>query len=133
MNPEAPLYDRLGGRPALVNLLTRFYAACGEDPVVGPVFASAIADWEHHIDHVADFWSTQTGGPALYPGGMGRHVRLGLNLEHFSAWLVIWEKTCREVFPEREAEEMIRIAHLFAGRLKQMTGNSGVQIRPHLP
>lgn len=130
MSPEAPLYDRIGGRDGIRNLLTVFYAACGEDPVVGPVFNAAISDWEHHIDHVADFWSTQTGGPALYPGGMGRHIRLGLGPEHFAAWLAIWERVCRERCASREAEEMIRIARLFAARLKEMTGNSGVRLRP---
>lgn len=127
MNPTvdpASLYARLGGHETLKDLLAKFYAKAGEDPVVGPIFAAAIHDWDHHIDHVADFWSTQTGGPALYPGGMGRHVRLGLDLEHFAAWLNIWEANCRAELPGREAGEMIAIAHLFAERLKVMTGNA---------
>ena len=118
------LFERIGGRAGIRHLLTVFYAACGEDPVVGPVFGTAIADWEHHIDHVTDFWSTQTGGPALYPGGMGRHIRLGLGPEHFAAWLAIWEKTCRAELPASEAEDMIRIAHGIASHLKRMTGNA---------
>lgn len=135
-NPNADsLYMRLGGRETIVALLTKFYAAAGADPVVGPIFSAVVRDWPHHIGHVADFWSTQTGGPALYPGGMGRHVRLGLGPEHFVAWLALWEKTCRAELPPREAEEMIAIGHLFAGRLRMMTGNApaaghGVRIRP---
>lgn len=66
---------------------------------------------------------------------MGRHVRLGLDLDHFAAWLRIWEANCRAELPEREAGEMIAIAHLFAERLKVMTGNtrpggSGVMFHP---
>lgn len=124
-DPAAPLFNRLGGRAKLQDLLTKFYARTGEDPVLAPVFNANIADWSHHIDHVTDFWSTQTGGPALYPGGMGRHIRLGLDLEHFAAWLSIWEQNCRAELPPREADEMVAIARLFAERLKVMTGNAG--------
>lgn len=127
--PE-PLFVRLGGRAVIRDLLVKFYAAAGEDPVVGPIFNAAISDWEHHLDHVTDFWSTQTGGPALYPGGMGRHIRLGLGPEHFAAWLALWEKTCRAELPPAEAEDMVAIARIFAGRLKQMTGNAGYGLRP---
>ena len=138
--PESPdatasLYARMGGHPKIKDLLSKFYNQAGEDPVVGPIFAAAIHDWPHHIDHVADFWSTQTGGPALYPGGMGRHVRLGLEPQHFAAWLALWEKNCRAELAPREAEEMIHIAQLFAERLKIMTGNArpaghGVMFHP---
>jgi hemoglobin len=127
---DAPLFIRLGGRERIKDLLTKFYSLAGENPVVGPIFNAAIHDWSHHIDHVTDFWSTQTGGPALYPGGMGRHIRLGLDHEHFAAWLTLWEKNCRAELPEREAGEMIAIARIFAVRLKEMTGNSGIRIHP---
>ena len=125
-----PLFVRLGGRERIKDLLTKFYAAAGQDPTVGPIFNAAIHDWPHHIDHVTDFWSTQTGGPALYGGGMGRHIRLGLDHEHFAAWLALWEKTCRAEFPEREAGELIAIARMFAVRLKEMSGLSGIRIHP---
>lgn len=130
---DRPLFDRLGGRDRIKDLLTKFYADAGEDPVIGPIFNAEIHDWPHHIDHVTDFWSTQTGGPVVYQGGMMRHVRLGLELEHFSAWLALWEKRCRAEFPVREAEELIAIARLFATRLKELTGNSGIRIQQRRP
>lgn len=129
-SPGTSLYTRLGGRERIKSLLTKFYALAGEDPVVGPIFNTTIHDWSHHIEHVTDFWSTQTGGPALYPGGMGRHIRLGLEPEHFIAWLALWEKTCRAELAPREADDMVSIAKTFASRLREMTGANGVRLRP---
>lgn len=128
-DPHTPLYLRLGGREKIRALLDKFYAAAGEDPVLGPVFNTAVEDWSHHMDKVTDFWVTQCGGPVAYQGGMGRHVRLGLEHAHFLAWLALWEKTCRAELPEREATELVDRAKFFAGRIKEMS-SGGVRLRP---
>ena len=114
------LYERLGGRPALDALVTAFYGDAQHDPVLGPVFAAHVHDWTSHLATVADFWSTQTGGPPHYRGGMGRHIRLGLRPEHFASWLALWEKTvCRFLAADLAAELMV-IARFIAGRLEEM-------------
>lgn len=117
---ERSLYDRLGGRVVLVRLVTAFYQRAQADALLGPVFAREVHDWPSHIETVSDFWSTQTGGPPRYRGGMGKHLRLGLQVEHFQRWLELWDENARlEVGPELAAE-LVQIGRLFAERLQQM-------------
>lgn len=126
---ESSLYDRLGGRPALDRLVTAFYRDAQIDSVLGPVFAAQIHDWPSHLVTVADFWSTQTGGPPLYRGGMGKHIRLGLQPEHFARWLTLWEQTASSMFGRELATELMAIARLVATRLQEMAaGFSGLRV-----
>ncbi|HTI73116.1 MAG TPA: group III truncated hemoglobin, partial [Candidatus Limnocylindria bacterium] len=97
-----------------------------QDAVLGPVFAAHVDDWTSHIATVTDFWSTQSGGPRLYRGGMGRHIRLGLQPEHFSHWLALWQTTAQSRFPTELANEVVGLARLIAERLKEMV--AGVPI-----
>jgi hemoglobin len=121
--PAAPLYERLGGRPRLQHLLRYFYADVRQHQVIGPIFHAHIRDWPAHLDRIADFWSGVTGGPATYTGAMpARHVSLGLEERHFSAWLDLWQRHCRAHLPPREAEELIGLTHGIARRLRQILG-----------
>jgi hemoglobin len=120
MEVVASLYDRLGGRPALDRLVATFYGDAQNDPVLGPVFAAHVENWSSHLVTVADFWSTQTGGPPLYRGGMGRHIRLGLQPEHFARWLNLWEQTAVRLFGENLAAELMLIARRVGQRLQEM-------------
>lgn len=123
------LFDRLGGRPVLERLLSRFYDRAREDALLGPIFAAHVHDWDSHLQTVVDFWSNQTGGPVLYRGGMGRHLRLGLQPEHFERWLALWqENAVLEVGPEC-AGELHQIALHVAANLKAMaTRTSGITL-----
>ena len=38
-------------------LVRAFYERARQDPVLGPIFATMVEDWEHHIRVVTDFWS----------------------------------------------------------------------------
>ncbi len=118
---DRPLYERLGGRPALQQLLRRFYADVRQHRTIGPIFTARIEDWPAHLEKIADFWSGATGGPIRYSGPMpARHVPLGLEEEHFEAWLDLWERQCRALLPPREAGEMIALAQNIGQRLRQI-------------
>ena len=116
----ASLFDRVGGRPILEQLVTTFYDRAQQDPVLGPIFAAEVCDWPEHIQTVTNFWSTQTGGPPLYRGGMGKHLRLGLQAEHFARWLALWEENARREMGPEIAAEFAVIGRVFAERLKEM-------------
>ncbi|MBA4149730.1 MAG: group III truncated hemoglobin [Verrucomicrobia bacterium] len=127
MSEAQPLFDRLGGRPNLHRLLHHFYADVRQHHLLGPVFNAQIENWPHHIDKIADFWSTITGGPAKYNGAMAaRHVPLGLKEKHFQAWLGLWEHNCRIWLSADCASELIAIAHQIGARLSKM-GGTGYQ------
>jgi hemoglobin len=122
MNP-APLptlYERLGGRAGLERLLERFYAQANQDPVLGPIFSAHVHDWPSHLETVTHFWSNHTGGPVLYRGGMGKHLRLGLAPEHFERWLQLWEQNARQECGPEIAAELLQLARHIAGNLQAM-------------
>lgn len=119
--PTRTLFDRMGGRPALARLLRQFYADVRQHDVIGPIFRARIHDWPSHLEKIADFWSGATGGPATYSGPMPqRHFPLGLEAEHFEAWLDLWRRNCRIQIVGPEAEELIRIAENIGERLRML-------------
>ena len=121
MNLPAPLYDRIGGRPALLKLLRFFYADVRQHEEIAPIFAANIDDWPAHLEKIADFWSGITGGPRLYAGGMPwKHIPLRLEERHFAAWLGLWSRHCRAHLAPTEAEEMIAAAEALGQRLRQI-------------
>lgn len=116
--PKQPLFDRLGGRDPLLHLLRHFYADVRQHREIGPIFNAHISDWPAHLEKIADFWSTATGGPRRYQGAMPvKHIPLQLEAEHFRAWLDLWRRNCRIHLPPKEAEEMIVLAETIGKRL----------------
>jgi hemoglobin len=85
---------------ALIERLVRaFYQRAREDAVIGPIFNASVADWDHHIANIADFWTSivlRTGRYGGHP--MRPHLMLPLRGEHFDRWLILFESTAREVF-----------------------------------
>jgi hemoglobin len=135
--PHSTLYNRLGGRPALSELLRYFYADVRQHEEIGPIFAAHISDWTAHLEKIADFWSGLTGGPANYNGPMPfKHLHLGLEKRHFQAWLGLWLRHCQARLPEREAGEMIRLAEGIGQRLRQIIAMNvppPASVRPSSP
>lgn len=123
------LYERIGGHDGLAKLLHHFYADVRQHKVIGPIFNERIQDWNSHLATIENFWARQTGGPSSYAGGMGKHVALPLEAEHFNHWLALWEFNCQKHLPPPEAEEMIALAHQIAVHLKRMVFGGGLQIR----
>jgi hemoglobin len=121
MTPPASLFERLGGRPALMHLLRYFYADVRQHAEIGPLFAAQITDWPAHLEKIGDFWSGLTGGPQSYSGPMPfKHVHLGLAEKHFQAWLGLWRRHCQAHLAPTEAEDMILLAEGIGQRLRQI-------------
>jgi hemoglobin len=126
---QASLFERLGGRPALAKFLRHFYADVRQHQFIGPIFIAQIHDWPAHLEKIADFWSTATGGPPNYSGPMPqRHFPLELGEKHFEAWLELWRRNCRIYFATTEADEMIAIAESVGQRLRTLIAYN--QARP---
>ncbi len=124
--PPLPLYERIGGRPALLKLLRHFYADVRQHQEIAPIFAANIEDWPAHLEKIADFWSGLSGGPRLYGGGMPwKHLPLRLEERHFAAWLELWGRNCRNHLAPAEAAEFIVIAEGIGQRLRQIIAQHG--------
>lgn len=88
-------------------LVDTFYARVREDAMLGPVFASRIADdaWPAHLERMAGFWYTVLFGVPLYHGDPRvKHGGLPLTWSHFERWLALWSSTLDELFAGERAE-----------------------------
>ncbi|WP_085316502.1 group III truncated hemoglobin [Derxia lacustris] len=95
-------------------LVRDFYRRAESEPVLGPIFAVAIHDFETHVTHMTDFWSRIVLGTDRYhrcvvTPHMGGHF----TPEHFDRWLAVFEQSALAVLGEH--------AELFADPARQMT------------
>lgn len=126
--PSGTLYERIGGRDGLAFLLRRFYADVRQHHVIGPIFHRQIQDWPPHLELIADFWSNVTGGPVRYSGPMPfKHLALGIDAEHFDAWLDLWRRHCRSDIGGPAGEEMITAAEALAERIQMVIARFAAQ------
>ena len=100
---------------SIERLVREFYSQAREDALLGPTFSSAVADWDHHIAKIADFWSSIMLRTGRYDGRpMRPHLLLPLTGGHFDRWLMLFEQTAREVFAGAAAEAFLVRARLIA-------------------
>jgi len=87
-------------------LVETFYARVRADPFIGPVFETAVADWDEHLARLSDFWSSVLLASGRYKGQpMAVHARLGgLGADHFARWLELFSETASEVWPGPAAD-----------------------------
>lgn len=103
---------------SIADLVRTFYSRAREDDLIGPIFNAAVADWDHHIGKITDFWSSMLLRTGRYDGRpMRPHLMLPLKGEHFDRWLLLFERTARELFAADLADGFIirarRIADSF--------------------
>lgn len=116
---------------ASIGLLVRtFYGRARLDPVIGPVFEAAVADWDDHIEKITDFWSGVMLRTGRYHGRpMRPHLMLNLEPEHFDRWLQLFEETVREICPEDVAEAFLVRARRIADSFELAIGSQRGEIR----
>ena len=100
----------------LTDLVHRFYDKVRLDPVLGPIFADRIGDWEPHLEKMVDFWSSVALMTGRYHGSpVAKHEGLPLIWQHFERWLDLFRQTAREVCTHEGATHVVaraeRIAH----------------------
>jgi hemoglobin len=100
---------------AIERMVRLFYRNALEDAVLGPIFRSAIHDWEAHIRTVAGFWSGVIHGTDRYAGNAyAPHARLAFGPEAFGHWLAAFEAAAVDALAARDAEKALRIARHMA-------------------
>lgn len=77
------------------SMVHAFYARVRRDEVLGPIFNSHIHDWDRHLAHLVDFWSSILRRTGRFTGmPMPRHAALpGLTPELFQRWLALFRET----------------------------------------
>ncbi len=81
----------------IIWMVHAFYGRIRADALLGPVFASRIADWDCHLAKRVDFWSSVLRGTARYHGTpMPKHIALpDLDVGMFRHWLELFHQTTR--------------------------------------
>lgn len=116
----AEIIARTGIDEAMIeNLVRRFYEKVRADTLLGPIFATRIADWEPHLQRMCAFWSSVALMSGRYHGNpMLRHLPLPVDALHFDRWLALFEDTCREVCPPAATEHFLERARRIAESLE---------------
>lgn len=114
MSNVAPLFERIGGQPAIEALVDDFYPRVLGDPLLAPFFAGV--NMVSLRAHQARFLAYAVGDGRAYSGrGLSQaHAGLvarGLNDSHFDAVAGhLAASLCVLGVPEREAAEVMAIA-----------------------
>jgi hemoglobin len=92
---------------SIAQLIDRFYTAIRRDPVLAPIFETAIAEaeWPEHLATMRKFWSSVMLTSGRYSGNpvsVHRAVR-GLERPMFARWLALFETTASELFEPDQA------------------------------
>ncbi|MEH2514036.1 hemoglobin [Nitrobacteraceae bacterium AZCC 1564] len=116
----AELMDKTGiDEPMIERLVRKFYERIQTEPVLGPIFASKIDDWEHHIQKLCAFWSSVALMTGRYHGQPMRvHLGLPVDRSHFDRWLALFEKTAAEICPPVAAAHFVERARRIADSLE---------------
>ncbi|MDR6536722.1 hemoglobin [Variovorax soli] len=103
----------------VMRLVHSFYARVRNDPVLGPIFESHIADWDRHLAKMVDFWSSALRGTARYKGTpVPRHAALpGLTITLFHRWLALFRETTQALENAALQQRADDLAHRIAGSL----------------
>ena len=104
----------------IAELVDDFYGKIRIDPLIGPIFATAIGeDWGPHLAKMRTFWSSVMLASGTYKGNpMIAHLNLPrLTREHFDCWLALWRQTTAEVCGKSVASLFVQKAEMIGERL----------------
>ncbi|KQT42079.1 hypothetical protein ASG43_17550 [Aureimonas sp. Leaf454] len=104
----------------LQSLVTTFYSDVRLDPLLGPIFAEKVVDWDGHLAKIADFWSSVMLGSRRYKGNpFAAHISLRdrLRPELFGRWLELWGNAARRTLAPAAAASIEQKAHRIAESL----------------
>ena len=112
----AAIQAETGIDEAMIERLVRgFYDRVRSDPLLGPVFAARILDWEPHLRQMFAFWSSVALMSGQYHGQpMRKHLPLPVDGRHFDRWLALFEATARDICPPRAADHFVERAQRIA-------------------
>lgn len=104
---------------AIDRMVRLFYERGLEDEVLGPIFRTAIHDWDAHIPVLASFWSSMIHGTRRYQGNpFGVHMKLKFEPEAFERWIAAFESAANEALASDDAAKAIRVARHMAQSFK---------------
>ncbi len=116
----AEIVARTGIDETMIETLVHaFYARVRADPLLAPVFAARIEDWDQHLARMCAFWSSVALLSGSYHGQpMEKHLPLPVDARHFDRWLALFRDTAHATCPPAAAEHFIERAERIATSLE---------------
>jgi hemoglobin len=105
---------------ALEAVVDNFYDKVRRDPLIGPIFNSAIADWPEHLVKLQSFWSSVMLTSGRYKGRpLPAHIKHAdaISPESFERWLTLWRETTNELLDPQSASALQKKAGRIAESL----------------
>ncbi|MFT5429507.1 MAG: hemoglobin [Myxococcota bacterium] len=107
------------------HMVHTFYGRVREDEVLGPIFASRITDWPHHLGRMVQFWRAVLRSEAAFsmsergsPPVLHRQID-ELARPHFKQWLGLFFTVVDETYHPDDAVEVKAAAQRIAGSLSR--------------
>lgn len=105
----------------LADVIAAFYARVRRDQELGPIFNSAVGDWDEHLQTLASFWSSVMLTTGRYKGNPlavhRKHVE-AISPALFDRWLALWRETTSELLTASAAAHLQAKAERIAESLK---------------
>lgn len=110
--------DDIKDEASIKLMVDTFYGNVRSDELIGPVFDSAIENWDEHLPTMYAFWTGLLFRRGNYSGNpFAKHAPLDIKREHFQRWLTLFEATVAELFEGPVSEQALAaaksIAHSF--------------------
>ncbi len=101
------------------SMVHAFYARVRRDELLGPIFNAHIHDWDRHLTHLVDFWSSILRRTGRFTGApMPRHAALpGLTPALFQRWLALFRETTGALPNRAMGEQAFAMAQRIAQSL----------------
>jgi hemoglobin len=110
----------------LAALVDRFYDKVRVDPLLGPVFAARVEDWDTHKILMTSFWATVALRSGHYRGNpLAKHQPLPIGAGHFQRWLALWRETANALLDAESAVLMAGYAERIGYGMRVGMGLSG--------
>ncbi|MFV0643384.1 MAG: group III truncated hemoglobin [Sphingomonadaceae bacterium] len=117
----------------LKDLVHALYARIRADSVLGPIFATRIADWGPHLEQMTAFWSSVALMTGRYHGApMPKHIGLPVEWAEFERWLALFRETAAEICPPKGAAYVVERAERIAQSLHMAIEDAKPGIVPSL-
>lgn len=101
------------------SLVQQFYEKARIDPLLGPIFAAHVVDWDAHLERMCAFWSSVALMSGRYHGRpMEKHSPLNIDAAHFDRWLTLFGETAEEVCSPTAAAHFVERARRIAESLE---------------
>jgi hemoglobin len=112
--------DQTGIDEAMIEqLVGAFYKRVRSDPLLAPIFAAKVSDWDAHNTKLCTFWSSVALMSGHYHGQpMQAHLNLPVDTSHFDRWLVLFEDTAVSLCPPAAAAHFMERARRIADSME---------------